>query len=213
MPEPETERPVDPYQGPNPNAQPVMDSLPARLDRIAARIKAHQKGLLALAGVAQLLFLVAMAFPHASTVLTGETIFLRVVPVDPRDLFRGDYVILGYEISRVPPGGIDDMPGNRMNANDDRWQGRTVYVGLEPEEDGLHYRGTEVHFTPPPSGKFIKGTLDGSFRITFGIESYYVQEGRGRAYEDAVREHKLSAVVALGPDGSAQLRGLSIEGN
>lgn len=27
---------------------------------------------------------------------------LRTMPVDPRDLLRGDYIILGYEISRLP---------------------------------------------------------------------------------------------------------------
>ncbi len=31
----------------------------------------------------------------------GKTVLLQVVPVDPRDLFRGDYVTLGYDISRV----------------------------------------------------------------------------------------------------------------
>jgi uncharacterized membrane-anchored protein len=32
---------------------------------------------------------------------TGEKIMLRVEPVDPRDLFRGDYVSLSYEISSL----------------------------------------------------------------------------------------------------------------
>ena len=42
----------------------------------------------------------AMMVRPLMTLTTGETILLRVVPVDPRDLFRGDYVILSYEISR-----------------------------------------------------------------------------------------------------------------
>ena len=29
----------------------------------------------------------------------GETVFLRTAPVDPRDLFRGDYVQLQYDIA------------------------------------------------------------------------------------------------------------------
>ena len=32
----------------------------------------------------------------------GREIVLPIVPVDPRDLFRGEYVRLGYDISTVP---------------------------------------------------------------------------------------------------------------
>lgn len=174
-------------------------------------VTANEKALLALAALAQLVFLAAMAIPQAATVMSGETILLRVVPVDPRDLFRGDYVILGYEISRVPPNGIDGTTPSELQNSDGDWLGRTVYVGLEPEQDGRHYRGTEVHFTPPPSGKFIRGTLESRFRITFGLESFYVQEGKGKEYEEAILKHELSAEVALAPDGSSSLRDLILE--
>ena len=195
-------------------SDPGRVSLTSRLDwhEYALRVvKANEKALLALAAFAQLVFLAAMAIPHASTALSGETILLRVVPVDPRDLFRGDYVILGYEISRVPTDGIDGTTPSELQDASGDWLGRTVYVGLEPEEDGRHYRGSEVHFTPPPSGRFIRGTLESRNRITFGLESFYVQEGRGREYEEAILKHRLSAAVALTPDGSSSLRDLIIE--
>ena len=35
---------------------------------------------------------------------------MRTLPVDPRDLFRGDYVRLGYEAASVPK--------NRVNADE-----------------------------------------------------------------------------------------------
>ena len=128
---------------------------------------------------------------------------LKVVPVDPRDLMRGDYVILGYDISRVPPGtflGGSASPGERA--------GRTVYVVLEPDEDGRHYHGAGVVEEPPANGPFIRGTLEASGRIVFGIESYFVQEGKGKEYEQAVRDRRLSAEVALSRDGRAALRRL-----
>jgi hypothetical protein len=37
---------------------------------------------------------------------TGKVIHLRTAPIDPRDIFRGDYVRLNYEISRIA---IDDL--------------------------------------------------------------------------------------------------------
>ena len=56
--------------------------------------------------LAQVLLL-AELYADRALGLRGETIRLRTVPVDPRDLLRGDYVILGYEISRIP-----DAAGN-----------------------------------------------------------------------------------------------------
>jgi uncharacterized membrane-anchored protein len=47
--------------------------------------------------------------------------------------------------------------------------------------------------------------------MKFGIESYYVQEGTGRVYEQAIRDRKLSAELAVSPSGQAALRGLRIE--
>ncbi len=48
-------------------------------------------------------------------------------------------------------------------------------------------------------------------RIEFGIESYFVEEGKGRDIERAIRDKKVSAEVALTVDGKAALKGLKIE--
>lgn len=152
--------------------------------------------------------LLAMIAMHVLATRNAQTILLRVEPVDPRDLMRGDYVILGYQISRIPPGTI--LPGVTDRPYDQRTP-LTVYLPLTPEPDGRHYQGAGLSTTPPASGLFIRGTTTGWNRIEFGIESYYVQEGKGKLYEDAVRSRRLSAQVALAPDGQATLRGLEIE--
>ena len=48
--------------------------------------------------------------------------------------------------------------------------------------------------------------------MRFGIESYFVAEGTGKVLEDSVREKKIQALVAIGTDGSAALKGLVIDG-
>ena len=62
---------------------------------------------LAIAAVAvgQALVLGWMIWDRTSLLANGREVVLDVVPVDPRSLFRGDYVILGYDISRyaLPP--------------------------------------------------------------------------------------------------------------
>lgn len=56
----------------------------------------------ALAIALQLLLLAGLLGFRQYTLLTGQRIWLRTVPVDPRDMFRGDYVTLSYQVSRIP---------------------------------------------------------------------------------------------------------------
>jgi len=75
---------------------------PAWIDRPAAWIKSHELPLIIGAIILQLIVLVGMIAMRLTPLLTGQTILLRVVPVDPRDIFRGDYVTLAYECCRIP---------------------------------------------------------------------------------------------------------------
>jgi uncharacterized membrane-anchored protein len=180
---------------------------PATLPGSLGWLKRHERAVLITAVVFQLGVLVAMLVMRLSIVLYGQTIMLRVVPVDPRDLFRGDYVILSYEFSR-PRGTITGLqsiwPGEQ--------RGRTIYVSLAPESDGKHWSMTELSVNPPPDGTiYLRGKLNDWGQVECGIESFFVQEGKGKAYEDAVRERRLSAEVAVTPDGRAALKRLHIE--
>jgi len=152
----------------------------------------------------QLMVLIAMIVSPLTTLLIGDTILLRVVPVDPRDLFRGDYVILDYELSRVPAQGFP-----RLQFTDH--QGQTVYVTIVPEEDGKHWRASQFTLQKPSNGKFLRGKIKGWNRIDFGIESYFVQEREGLKYERAVGTRNLSAEVAVDGNGNAFLKRLVIE--
>ena len=70
-----------------------------------------------------------MIFVDGLPYVFGERIKLPVVPVDPRDLFRGDYVVLGYDFNNI---------NGRVPALADREAaGRDVYVALKPQGD--HY--------------------------------------------------------------------------
>src|SRR5262249_27649233 len=66
-----------------------------------------------LAVTCQLLVLTGLASVKAYTLATGRTVTLRTVPVDPHDLFRGDYVELNYEISSVKSA-RDFKPGDQV---------------------------------------------------------------------------------------------------
>ncbi len=170
------------------------------LDRLPRAVKSHEKLGLALGFTLQLGVLLALVVLRLSVLWTGETYYVHVVPVDPRDLLRGDYVILGYDFSRPPPGLLAGEPGPR-----------DVYVTLVPAGDGKHSVPAEYLRTPPTDGRpFLKGRMSNQGRIEYGIESFFVQEGKGHVYEDALRSGRLSAEIAVTPDGRAALRGLHV---
>lgn len=164
----------------------------------------HDRAVMLAGGGLQIVVLVAMMVTHLMTLLTGETILLHVVPVDPRDLFRGDYVILSYEFSRLPSGGV-------QGENLSELYGQTVYATLVPDEDGKHWRMGEFSLTKPSSGKFLRGKVTSWGRVEYGIESFFVQEGTGRAYEQAARSRKLSVEVVVDNSGRGVLKRLVID--
>jgi uncharacterized membrane-anchored protein len=176
-------------------------SLPGPLERLAETLTSHQKCVL-LAGFAfQVIVLLTMIGQRAWVHVSGETYYVRVQPVDPRDLFRGDYVTLGYDFSRVPHELVSQQPGDA----------RSIYVTLVPAGDGKHsIAGQYLLHAPADGTPYLKGRVDASGRAEYGIESFFVQEGKGRAYEEAVRSRRLTAEIVVTRDGKAALRQLHI---
>jgi uncharacterized membrane-anchored protein len=106
---------------------------------------------------------------------------LRTRPVDPRDLLRGDYVILAYDISTPPPG---HEPGE---------DGSTVFVRLKP--DGPFWVADYVSDVAQADGSpWLKARWKGR-----GVNQYFVPEGRGNP------PGKISVEIAIRKDGAAQI--------
>ena len=122
----------------------------------------------------------------------GQHVLLRVEPIDPHDILRGEYVALSYRISRL---GSSPRPSG------------VVYVPLHKE--GVAWTGDHTVDSKPDDGTFIRGrATDG--RIVYGIEAFDVQEGTARRYERAVLTRRLYADVVLDDDGKARLDDLVI---
>ncbi len=124
---------------------------------------------------------------------TGTEVLLKTVPVDPRDLFRGDYVILNYDISQVDIDIDKDILG----------QGQTLYVSLNNEEK---YATAEEVSLDKPNGLFIKGKFVESWRnsIEYGIESYFVPEGKGWHLER--NRGNMDVLVVIDSSGNAVIK-------
>jgi uncharacterized membrane-anchored protein len=156
--------------------------------------------LLALTVAGQTLFLGGMIAVDSAPYVFGETIRLKVQPVDPRDLFRGDYVILGYDFSRQNSGAWN---GDSSNSD--------VFVVLKKSADENYWEMDHLTAEQPESGTFIHGQREYYGSIQAGIEAYYVQEGQGRQIENAIRGRRpVFAEVAVW-QGKAKLRRVVVE--
>jgi len=97
--------------------------------------------------------------------LTGDKIVLATQPVDPFDPFRGQYMIINYEISR-----LDVVEGFN--------EGDSVYVNLEKDEQGV-WRFQSASGSKPEIGDFIKGNIirvsGKNIRVEYGVEQFFFE--------------------------------------
>lgn len=147
--------------------------------------------------ILQVLFLFGMIGVRNYTLSTGTPVLLKVAPVDPWDVFRGEYVRLEYDITRIK--------GEGLELGNDRQQ--DVYVVLEKGEKYWHAAGIYMDKPVLTSGQiFVKGEIDyydklkDEYHVSYGIESYYVEEGTGMVLQ---RARVFDAQVRIDRFGSA----------
>lgn len=164
--------------------------------------------------------LLKIVFDRDRLLKDGREITLAVQPLDPRDIFRGDYVTLGYPMSNFA------WPQSYQALYDAGIQrGAAVYVTLAPEAAGTWKVGAlsaTYPLTPKQGEIILRGRVQNvwsgsdasssAVNVRYGIEQYFVPEGAGKEIESRVREHKTAAIIAVGSDGTTALKGLVLDG-
>jgi uncharacterized membrane-anchored protein len=188
-------------------------ALAERLERIPKFV------LFGAAALIQLALLAVMIFDRVQILREGTEVSLLTRPIDPRDLLRGDYVVLGYDISELPAGPLLNQPAAARNP--------IVFVKLAPNGDRL-YGAVSVHadavaVTSPEvliRGRVTYGATCGSsghafcekLQISYNLESYFVPQGEGRKLEQTRNQSKLVVVAAVMPSGRAAIKRLLVDG-
>lgn len=178
---------------------------------------------LALLGLSTL-FLIGMAGAQQIRRTTGDEIVLRTRPVDPRDLLRGAYVQLDYEVERVH---LPDLPTRADPAD---WKaGDTLFLTLR--SDGVSWipvalgrkkqiieqgdvalrakyerREDFADVTAPDKNMPVDILLD------IGVEHYYAAEKDALDIEHDARETPLDVILSVGGDGKPVIKGLVVNG-
>jgi len=153
--------------------------------------------------------LLAMIAIKQWTLATGTPVVLETVPVDPRSLFRGDYVRLNYGISTVDLG--------VLGGDDEFERPDAVYVLLRRGEP--YWGPVSAHRERPAVPRdhvAIKGevqrALGGEIFVRYGIESYFIPEGEGRELERPAPGEEISILVAVDRFGNAGIKAVLING-
>jgi uncharacterized membrane-anchored protein len=158
---------------------------------------------------------------------------LKLVPVDPRDFFRGDYVILNYEISLLK---------NAYYYGPALKQGDKVYVNLYqnnygskiPELVFSNISETEPYYNESdPSSFFLKATVNYAYKmpdqavdqygnnnglsnqysqvsLNYGLEQLFIPEGSGKNL--SLQNTNSFGIIKIDPKGNARVDRLEIDG-
>ncbi len=129
----------------------------------------------------QCLFFAAWGGRLLASSRSGQEMWLKTVPVDPRDLLSGHYVALSYDINTPSADGCAELLAQP--------EGAAVFIELKPSTETGHIAGREVEVWEAKAcragaeglaGPWAKGVVRrGSWRapsIEFGIERFYVTE-------------------------------------
>ena len=173
---------------------------------------------LAIAVILQSLALVGMVGIKQWTLATGTPVLLETEPVDPRSLFRGDYVRLAY--------GIGTLNLAEIGGDDDFEVHDPVHVLLRPGD--RYWEAVSLHRSRPevPSRQVaIKGRVDyigwnfigedsapieTGITIRYGIENYFVPEGTGGDLERPPEGEEISIQVAVDRYGNAGIKAVLV---
>jgi uncharacterized membrane-anchored protein len=129
----------------------------------------------------QAFFLVAWAGYHEWVRQTAEVIVLKGRPADPQDLLRGDYMTMRYDISDAR---VREAKQGSFGNTD---MGHDVWVLLEKHERyHVVVQASYEKLTPGAGQVLVRGQISpgwggipGRSRIDYGIERYFVPEGKG----------------------------------
>jgi uncharacterized membrane-anchored protein len=167
--------------------------------------------------------LCAMIGIKQRTLNTGTEVVLETTPIDPRSLFRGDYVRLGFKVGTLR---AEDFPVVAALKRHDRiyvvlkkgepfWQAEEIHREWTEEmaQGRVVLRGEVEHVNDrlwnPQTRRSEKIK---HVQVRYGIENYFVPEGEGRELEQPREGETVSILLAVDSCGRAGIKAVLVNG-
>ena len=148
----------------------------------------------ALAVLLQGLILFGVPAKKVYTRSTGRDVVLKVAPVDPYSVLSGYYVTLGYDIGQP----------QSLKKTSELKDGEIVYTVVEQQADGV-WNPVSIESELPKNlaanRVALRGQWDG-WRMTYGIEEFYIPEGKRQQVADDLNKNRNEARVDVKVDSS-----------
>ena len=156
--------------------------------------------------VLQCALLLGLVTQQELRLASPTTVLLETAPVDPRDLLRGDYVILSYKISSLAATNLSPAISDLRAAD-----GMPVVVALEKRGQFHEVASASLGQLEAGTGQvLLKGravhSWSGQMRVEYGLERYYVKEGTGNP------RGKLTVEVAVSSGGKGVIKQVFLDG-
>lgn len=151
-----------------------------------------------------------MIVDRAALLRDGAEVVLPTGFVDPRDLFRGHYVVLNLTISQIQKDSIEVIGTPTYDS--------AVWVELAPDTDTGFWRPVRLHTRMPEAAQapVLRGTLLGDYgsiySIRFPVDRYFAPELRAKELETLRADMRLGVILALATDGTAAIKGITVDG-
>jgi uncharacterized membrane-anchored protein len=145
----------------------------------------------------QLALILSVPAQAVYTYVTGKTVILQTIPIDPYDFLRGYYQTLNYTISDVDT--LRTLPGwEEVTGEKDRISAKQiVYVTLEKpkteseSEIPLAWKPIQISLEQPENLAenqiAIRGESQG-WNIKYGVERYYMPEHQREQINQEINE-------------------------
>ena len=177
--------------------------------------------------VVLVLIILSMSVKPILTDVFGDEIYIKTAAYDPRDVFRGDYVSLNYEISEISIDKLDydalAIVNNDLYSNE--LSGEKLYVSLIRGD--FYYSVDKVSLTKPSEGIYLVARYNFTLwdfdinekennerfekvrgiMVEYPLDRFYVPENTGKALEKKVRDGDAFARIKV-YKGYALLKGI-----
>ncbi len=177
----------------------------------------------------QILLMATVPAQAIYTQVTGQSVILKTIPIDPYDPMRGYSTTLRYDISEVEL--LKTLPGweNLPKLLEDRPKGlenkfvkprrlkpgTAIYITLEqqqksPTNTWQPWKATAISAKFPeqrsPEKVILKGIVSSrnfatSQVVDYGLEIYYMPENRRNEVNNAIRDRKAVAEIKVDAQG------------